>query len=244
METVRYTLVPDSHGQHALVGRMVDTHYDITDQFVFLGDVLNGPDSAKLIRLIRQLGDKAITIVGNHEWVGRNALTLSPDPIVEVWRTQIWPGYEENTLQSYGIQPTLNWVRNAEALREKMQETGDLAWLHGLPPYFETSEFIAVHAGPVHDYPWSDQAMALDQLLSNDARLYEEPAPIFSGKLGAIRDVPVAVDTRTFVTGHLHLTLPPEQRIAARKIGLASPLDHGAPLYVWQSDQNQIYEYR
>lgn len=241
MEVVRYTVVPDSHGQHSLVGRMVDAHLGFTDKFLFLGDVLNGPDSAQLIRLIRELGDKAITIVGNHEWVGRNAMTLSPDPMVAVWQTEVWPGYEEDTLQSYGIHPTKNWIRNAEALRERMTETGDLDWLHSLPPYFETPEFIGVHAGPELDHPWSDQAAALDMLLGYDARLYDEPAPVFSGRLGRIQDVSESVDSRTFVTGHLHLTLPPEQRIAERKIGLASPLERGAPLYVWQSDQNRIY---
>ena len=241
METVRYTVVPDSHGQYALVGRMVVAHLGITDKFLFLGDILNGPDSAKLIRLIRELGDMAVTIVGNHEWVGRNAMTLTSDSVVGLWQTEIWPGYEEDTLQGYGIHPTKNWVRNADALREKMTETGDLAWLHGLPPYFATDEFIAVHAGPDHDYPWSIQAEALDQLLGYDARLHDEPAPIFSGKLGQIVAVPELVDNRTFVTGHLHLTLPPEQRVAPRKIGLASTLDRGAPLYVWQSDHNRIY---
>lgn len=241
METARYTLVPDSHGQHALIGRMVDAHLSYTDVFVFLGDVLNGPDSARLIHLIRELGDRAITIVGNHEWVGRNALTDSDDTMVSVWQTEVWPGYEEDTLQSYGIHPTANWVRNAEALREKMVETGDLAWLHSLPPYFATDEFIALHAGPEHGHPWAVQAEALDQLIGYDARLHDEPSPIFSGRLGRIAAVPESVDSRTFVTGHLHLTLPPEQRIAPRKIGLASPLDRGAPLHVWQSDQNRIY---
>ncbi len=241
MENTRYTVVPDSHGQYSLVGRMVDAHMDITDMFVFLGDVLNGPDSARLIRLIRELGDKAITIVGNHEWVGRNAMTLSPDPMVAVWQAEVWPGYEQDTLQSYGIHPTKNWARNAEALRDKMTENGDLQWLHGLAPYFETPEFVAVHAGPEHDHAWADQAVALDNLISYDARLHDEPSPIFSGKLGMIEPVPATVDTRTFVTGHLHLWAPAEQRIARRKIGLASPLNKGAPLYVWQSDQNRIY---
>jgi hypothetical protein len=241
MEVVRYTVVPDSHGQYGLIGRMVDAHLRITDRFLFLGDVLNGPDSANLIRLIRELGERAITIVGNHEWVGRNALTETDDPMVSVWQNEVWPGYEQSTLQSYGIHQTSNWARNAEALRETMGETGDLAWLHSLPPYYETSEFIGLHAGPDLEYPWADQAAALDQLIDYNARLYDEPAPIFSGKNGRIQNVPELVDTRTFVTGHLHLRLPPVQRMATRKIGLASPLDRGAPLYVWQSDQNRIY---
>jgi hypothetical protein len=220
---------------------MIDAHLDMTDRFLFLGDVLNGPDSAQLIRLIRELGDKAITIVGNHEWVGRNAMATSDDPMVSVWQTEVWPGYEEHTLQSYGIYPTRNWVRNANALRDAMIETGDLDWLHSLPAYFETDEFVGVHAGPDVEYAWADQSAALDQLIGYDARLHDEPAPIFSGRNGRVQDIPEQVDSRTFVTGHLHLTLTPEQRVAARKVCLASPLDRGAPLYVWQSDQRRIY---
>lgn len=243
MEDVRYTVVPDSHGQYELVSRMIEAHINSTDVFLFLGDVLNGPDSARLIKLIRTLGSQAITIVGNHEWVGRNSLTESDDPMVEVWQTQVWPGYEEDTLQSYHIHPTANWSRNALALREKMAETGDLAWLHSLAPYHETPRFIAVHAGPEHDYSWATQAAALDELIGYEARLHDEPSPIFSGRLGRVQTIPELVDSRTFVTGHLHLSLPAQQRMATRKIALASPLNEGAPLFVWQSDQNRIYSH-
>ncbi len=241
MEMVRHTVIPDSHGQYELVSRMIDHHLDMTDHFLFLGDVLNGPNSAKLIQLIRSLGERATTIVGNHEWVARNALSHSIDPMVAVWRDEIWPGYEEDTLQSYGIHPTGKWSRDAQALQEVMAETGDLDWLHSLRPYFETDQFIGVHAGPERNFAWAEQAAAMDLLIGYDARLHDEPAPIFDGRLGAIKDVPELVDARTFVTGHLHLTLPAEQRRAERKIGLASPLNRGAPLYVWQSDQDRIY---
>ena len=241
MEDLRYTFVPDSHGQYERVSRMIDFHSNMTDHFVFLGDVLNGPDSAKLISLIRSLGEQATTIVGNHEWVGRNAMSDIDDPMVNVWRTEVWPGYEEGTLQSYGVHPTGKWGRDALALREKMIETGDLDWLNGLKPYFETAHHIGVHAGPVLGYAWADQAVALDKLISYEARLHDEPEPIFSGQLGRIQAVPETVNSRTFVTGHLHLTVPAEQRRATRKIGLASPLNMGAPLYVFQSDQDRIY---
>lgn len=243
-DDLRYTLVPDSHGQYELVGRMVDTHLDHTDVFLFLGDVLNGPDCARLIRLIRDLGERAITIVGNHEWVGRNALTESNDETVRIWQEEVWPGYEEATLASYGIRQTTNWVRNAQSLYQKMAETGDLEWLHSLPAYFETPRFIAVHAGPELTLPWKQQAENLDGLALAQQRLTSEPAQIFTGKLGTVHDVPLEVDERTFVTGHLHLTLRAEQRIAKRKVCLASPLNRGAPLYVWRSDEQRIYEQR
>lgn len=237
MDELRYTFVPDSHGQYERVARMIDFHLDsgITDHIAFLGDTLNGPSSAKLISLIRSMGDLATTIVGNHEWVARNALSESTDSMVKIWRDEIWPGYEEDTLQSYGIHPTGKWERDARALREAMAERGDLAWLNGLKPYIATKRHIGVHAGPELDHPWANQAAALDLLIGYDARLHDEPAPIFSGELGKVKPVPKEVDERTFVTGHLHLTLPIDQRTANRKICLASPLNKGADLFVLQT---------
>ena len=119
----------------------------------------------------------------------------------------------------------------------------DLSWLHSLDPYYEAAGFIAVHAGPELDRPWTDQAKDLDRLILPGERLIQEPAQIFGGRLGTVHDVPELVDSRTFVTGHLHLTLPVDQRIAKRKVCLASPLNRGAPLHVWRSDDQKIYSH-
>ncbi len=242
-EVLRYTVFPDSHGQHDLVARAVDFHDAHTDIFIFDGDIFNGPESAGLVRLIRSLGSRAVAVSGNHCWVTRNATADEDDEMVAVWAEQVWPGYEERSLLSYGIHQTHRWLEDARALREVMRASGDLEWLRGMPPYLETPEFIAVHSGPELDKPWAQQALYLDGASQPEQRLYEEPPQIFSGRLGTVLDIPTFVDERKFITGHLHYTLPIEARITQRKICLASPLDKGAPLYTWTSEDNKIHEH-
>jgi hypothetical protein len=234
-EQARYNVIADTHGQYEKVAPVIDTLEPGTDVFLFLGDVLNGPDTAKLVGLIRDLGDRAVTLTGNHEWIYRNALSLEDDPAVEVWRDEVWPGYERGTLESYGLRYGHDWAGNAAELREAMRETGDLEWLNGLPPFVETDDFVAVHAGPEHEVPWQRQAAELRAAASPVARLTEEPPQIFSRELARDIDVSPVVDERVFVTGHAHLRLPLRDRFGQRRVRLASNLAAGDPLYVWDS---------
>lgn len=242
-DVLRWTIFPDAHGQADRTERAIEYHWEHTDMFGFAGDMVNGPNSAGMFRLIRSLGAKASAIVGNHSWVLRNATSDSDDEMVQVWAEDVWPGYEEQSLISYGIHPTGKWLHDARALREVLRENGDLEWLRGLDSYIETPEFIVVHSGPELDKPWYEQAQYLDEVSQPDRLLHEEPSQIFSGKLGRVIDVPSLVDERTFVTGHLHLRQPIDQRSAQRKICLASPLDQGAPLYTWTSEDNKIHQH-
>lgn len=238
-----YIVIPDSHGEYEKVAKVVDEQEQDTALFLFLGDVIDGPDSFRLIQLIRSLGDKAITIVGNHEWTLRNALAVGTEPEIEVWRTQIWPSYEDRLLKSYGLKPTHNWQVNAEYLREAMAATGDLEWLNRLPSYAEGRDFIAVHAGPELNHSWQEQKVYLDYASSDETRLTKEPAQIFSHTLSAVTDIPLSVDSRTFVTGHSHLASPIEKRTARQRVCLASNLGRGDPLFVWHSARNSIQQY-
>lgn len=236
LEQIDYIVIPDTHGQYDKVAPVVEIFEPTTDMFVFLGDVVDGPNSARLIGLIRQLGDKALTVVGNHEWALRNALTdIEDKSVLEMWRKQVWPGYEDRLLDSYGITRGLDWDINANRLREVMEENGDLQWLDSLPPYFETPSFIAVHAGPRLDTSWSRQANNLQRAALIYRRLGEEPEQIFSGELGTVQAVSTSIDERTFITGHTHLSLPAESRRARGRICLASSLEEAEPLFIWSS---------
>jgi hypothetical protein len=241
LEQQSYLVIPDSHGEYEKIARVVDEHEQDVDMFLFLGDVIDGPDSFRLVKLIRDLGNKALTIVGNHEWTLRNALTVGEEPAIEIWRTEIWPGYEDRMLESYRLNRSPNWQTNAIRLREAMVESGDLDWLNSLPPYFENGDFIAVHAGPELDHPWQNQRIYLDRASSDEARLIEEPDQIFSHRLANVTDIPRSVDNRTFVSGHYHLFLPAEKRTARQRVCLASNLAAGAPLFVWHSVNNSIH---
>ncbi len=244
LEGLDCAVIPDSHGEDEKVARVIDALESVVDKFLLLGDVFDkGPNTRKLLRLIRDLGDRAITVAGNHEWACRNALAVDDSPETDIWRTEIWPGYENQMLESYGLKRTADWQLNAAQLREVMAESGDLDWLMCLPPYIETSEFIAVHAGPVLTAAWSEQAKYLDYASSDGVRQTEEPEQIFSSDLAALIDVPASVDQRIFVTGHNHLTLPSGARMLGRRICLASKLTDGEPLFVWHSGENTIYRY-
>lgn len=238
-----YLVLPDSHGEYERVAHIIKQTDKAFDIYVFLGDVLDGHNSAQLMQLIRGLGERAVTIAGNHEWVCRNALSVADDPAVEIWRDQVWPGYEDNVLTSYGLQRTPDWQQNAAALRATMQERGDLEWLEGLRPYVETDQFIGVHAGPKLNIAWTLQAQELDGLDTTPTRLADEPPQLFSHALAQLQAVPETVSEKTFVTGHGHSQLAWNQRAAGRRVCLASNVTRGEPFYVWDALTRQISTY-
>lgn len=238
-----YGIVPDTHGQYEKVGRMLDILDPFVDKILFLGDVIDGPDSKRLIQLIRSLGDKAITIVGNHEWVCRNAMADYDDVNTRIWREHMWPLYEDRLLVSYGINKTASWNYNALALRELMQENGDYEWINNLPPYYETDEFVALHAGPKPNILWTDQKSFLNMVSSPKKRHTLEPEQIFSGEIANMQIVPNDTANRVFVSGHAHSTAPVSHRMRNNRICLASNISNGDPLFVWLSTQNEIVSF-
>lgn len=238
-----HLVFPDTHGEYERVAHVINETEAHIDTYIFAGDVIDGPDSRRLISLIRTLGERAITIVGNHEWVCRNALDESGDPTISVWRDDVWPKYELDMLASYGIKRTPDWFQNAERLRNTMREQGDLEWLRGLRPYFETDTFVALHAGPQLDKPWSQQAMYLDAVDKGNSRLYEEPPQLFNHKLAQLQPVRDSVSIKTFVTGHDHSSFASDNRVAEHRVCLGSRLGKGDPLFVWDAATKQVMSY-
>lgn len=235
-----YGVVPDTHGQYEKVGRMLDILDPLVNKILFLGDVIDGPDSKGLVRLIRSLGDKAITIVGNHEWVCRNAIADYDDENTQIWRGHMWPLYEDRLLDSYGINKTGDWNYNAQALREFMQENGDYEWINNLPPYYETDEFVALHAGPKPNILWTDQKSFLNIVSSSEMRHSAEPEQIFNGEIANMQIAPNDSANRVFISGHAHSSAPISLRVRNNRICLASNISNGDPLYVWLGSQNKI----
>lgn len=92
-----------------------------TDRLWFVGDLVNrGPDSLAVLRLIKQLGDRAIAVLGNHDLfllsVAENIVRLRP----------------EDTLQSILDAPDRNEL---------------LTWLRHQRLFYREGAFAMVHAG-------------------------------------------------------------------------------------------------
>lgn len=237
-----YAVFPDTHGRYDLVARAMD-FYDL-DKItpVFLGDFLDrGTQTKELLNLVRSIG--AISVVGNHEWVLRNALADRNDRQSIHCCNVNWPKYEHMTLDSYAITRSRDWHKNRDRLHAVMEETGDLEFLNSLPPYFETDSFIAVHAGPLTQ-PWSFQTLLLEERSNPLRRLsLNEPPQIFDFKLaGAYEDAWVPKGKK-FIKGHTHLRIGSDKRMSRTSVRLGSDLTKGDPLYVWESAADTIREF-
>ncbi|MDB5184989.1 MAG: serine/threonine protein phosphatase [Candidatus Saccharibacteria bacterium] len=242
-EQLSYAVVPDTHGEYEHVARMLEVVEPVVDKIVFLGDVVDGREPRKLIDLIRELGDKAVTILGNHEWVLRNALHDSTGPLTTAWRDHVWlPGYESGMFRAYGVERQGSSHEDASRLRERLAELGHFNWLQSLPPYYETPKFVALHAGPLMTRAWSKQAMQLRYESAPAVRVKKEPLQLFSRSAGLTKGVPNAVDERMFITGHAHVGMAARRR-AQNRVCLATHITEGAPLLVWHSAQDMIAEY-
>ena len=239
-ENMNHLVIPDSHGEYDKVSRIIDAYENTVDRFVFLGDVIDGREVKPLINLIQSLGDKAITIVGNHEWVLRNALQDEPDELVAHWRHRLWSRYERDMLTSYGIARTRKWDINAEALSDVIRPNGHYDWLASLPAFYETDSFVAIHAGPRHDLSWDIQKKELEDANTAEQRMQTEPLQVFDFGLSQVQDLPASVDSRLFITGHSHLPATAENRRAVGRVCLGSRTRAGDPFFTWESQKDEI----
>lgn len=240
-----FLVIPDVHGELEHTKRAVGLAEQLDAAPVFLGDTINrGPNSKEVIELVKTLGDSAIAIVGNHEWYCRTAL-YDPDYAVSTAvRDNLWAGdMQNNMLKSYDLPQSGDNETDAFYLRQAMEDEGHWDFIDKLPSFFETDEFVAVHAGPKTDEPWESQRADIEKKSEQESRLFSEPQQVLdpAHKLSGVTDVPREVDERIFITGHRHLALPPEQRTAERRVCLASILNATSPLYAWESRTGKIH---
>ncbi len=124
------------------------------DTMVFLGDMIDrGPASREVIETLCRLRREGVSVVGllgNHEYLLLEYQRTGEEAILPY----LWANGIEATLESYGAASQ----RGLADLSFMPQEHRD--FLHSLLPYWETDEFIFVHAGiipglplPAHDLP-------------------------------------------------------------------------------------------
>ncbi|OYX54095.1 hypothetical protein B7Y92_00295 [Candidatus Saccharibacteria bacterium 32-50-13] len=261
----RHVVVPDIHGEHEVLGEIVDRYYDDPDiGFVFLGDILdrkgviNDPEKGvfKTLDIIKNLGGRAVVTMANHEWLF-HASSSANDPGFRESLTKEWLGndsataIERNVLVSYGMDPSRRDHTTAKELRRRMARAGHLAILASATPYFETDAFIATHAGVLPNVSWEVQRNYLNEVSKemDEGLFYDRPPQWFSMKLATSTE-PVYHTNKTVVSGHAHVlngkrgTSSERSLHDGRRIRLASTLNAPtrAPVYIWQDWDGEIIE--
>ncbi len=115
------------------------------DYLIFLGDYIDrGPDPRKVLEVVMELKEtypaRVIPLLGNHEWMFLKYLE--------------------------GIDQEIYLLNGGEVTLAQFMERGELfvpkeivTFLKGLPPYYETEEYIFVHAGLRPGKPLSEQRL-------------------------------------------------------------------------------------
>lgn len=142
----------DVHGQYsALSNSLIEAGYDFRNKdhiLISIGDNFDrGNESARVYDLLNQ--NKAICIKGNHETFLEEALEKGTDGEYVLFNClhnglyntlQSFAGVTfENTINVKHIDDSIKWI-NSNYPKLK-------TWLHNLPLYYETKNYIFVHAG-------------------------------------------------------------------------------------------------
>jgi serine/threonine protein phosphatase 1 len=130
------------------------------DQLVFLGDYIDrGEDSPGVLDYLielKQTYPETVFLMGNHEKMFMDFLS-GLDPELFVYNGGI------NTLKSYVARmddaaPRTNWVLDDEFLSRLIPEAHRVL-LRELRPYYETEQYIMVHAGLRSGVPLKRQSL-------------------------------------------------------------------------------------
>lgn len=145
--------VGDIHGRFDKLTRlMARLPYDpARDTLIFLGDYIDrGAESAKVIELIcglQEKGREVIALMGNHEHLLLEYHRTEDESLLPLLRRLDI----EATMEAYG-RATLAELRSLAFLPSRHRR-----FLEDLKPFWETDEFIFVHAGLAPGIPPAEQ---------------------------------------------------------------------------------------
>ncbi|NKI22548.1 serine/threonine protein phosphatase [Paenibacillus dendritiformis] len=141
----RMLVISDIHGELVKFERLLEMAcYDANrDQLLLLGDYIDrGPHSREVIAKVRELHQlRAIVLMGNHEKMMLDAYR-NKEKAVERW----FRNGAKQTLLSYGYTEDEATGRPA-AIRWTGELLDVISFVDKLPYYYETDEYIFVHAG-------------------------------------------------------------------------------------------------
>lgn len=250
-----YVVISDLH---ASIQKLVEVlkHYGNDYDYIFNGDLIDrGRDSKSTLEIVRSMGDAAIVLTGNHEWVLRAALTDADPQRRAEWRDYMWLGpsakrcMESRMLESYGVVTDKSNEHIAKTLRQRMYDAGHLELIENSLMYFENEELLVIHAGTDNGRTWQNQRADLDtaRSLAQNHIFQDEPGQIFDFKYSDVTMPPRDIWNKTLITGHTHLRKGAEDRIwwgnranHPTRVRLASHLVAGDPLFVYETDSQEI----
>lgn len=168
MPSGKIIAIGDIHGHYkdlvALLARLKNETDFESDTFIFLGDYVDGgPDTAKVIELLRSLQKKYphwVFLKGNHEdmlleAVRGRSITYGGDGGFDQWWNQ--GGKATATSYKHAMFPDRTAYETSIMQVSEVIPASDLDWMEGLPLYHETDNHIFVHAGLVPDVALKDQ---------------------------------------------------------------------------------------
>jgi serine/threonine protein phosphatase 1 len=210
--------VADLHGAYEQVKTLLD--FLVANQLhegrwlIFLGDYVDGPDTACTIELLlswNKLHPQTTFLCGNHDLSLAKGLGLVQSPHQTYYAARI-PTRNTLTLASYG-------ARDAAELVEKMPQA-DKDFLKSLPWVIEHPDYLFVHAGLDASEPVEQQ---LEQLRARDTRVFK-PKWLHETTLAWASP---ADTIRSIVSGHTILRQP---FLGDGRILLDTGCGYGGPL--------------
>lgn len=143
-------VIGDIHGMcDPLLALLRELDNELVDKFIFVGDYIDhGPSSKQVLDVIIGLGDKAVTLMGNHEYLMLQ--TLFDEDFRRRWGYRGWKeNGAEATMHSFGYKTFEEF--GAEIAPQYVDFLNNLSFFHTetvTSPFDDTAlNFLITHAG-------------------------------------------------------------------------------------------------
>lgn len=158
--------IGDIQGCHVEFKQLLDLlHFDpAQDRILLVGDLVNrGPDSLQVLRLVRSLGDSAITVLGNHDL---HLLAVAAG-VVQPHRSDTL----DEVLHAPDREELLNWLRQQRMLYAE----GDFVLVHaGLLPQWSIEQALSLAREVEHALRSDDYISFLSKMYGNAPLVWDD----------------------------------------------------------------------
>ena len=125
-------VISDIHGYYDLfITLLKKINFCKNDKMIIVGDIFDkGPDSVKLLKFVKKF-DNFVFVVGNHEF-----------EFLKYYHFIL-----KNTAENFDENEILKKVNEYFKDEKLYLDWADIDWLDNCPYYYETDDFLCVHAG-------------------------------------------------------------------------------------------------